>query len=455
MRRRLIQVLLLVSVVFSPALYAAADVDSKRKELEEIQQRIRHLQHDLKLIKGQRQALHAGLRDAEKRIANAARVVRRLRKQIARQQKRLERLKTARRQTQERVATQRQALARQIRAAYAMGRQERIKLLLNQQEPGVVSRMLIDYDYLNRARSRRLVRLKQELARLGEIEEEILAENSRLKSLEKERRQEHKHFLRSREERKRLLATLNADIRSKGDRLDELKRDEKRLQRLIDKLRETLADLPVTVKESLPFRKRAGRLQWPVKGRLAIRYGAPRKLGKLRWEGVFIAAPEGREVKAVHHGRVAFADWLRGYGLLMIIDHGDGYMTLYGHNQVLFKETGEWVEPGETIALVGESGGHSRSGVYFGIRYKGKPVNPVRWCRKPGRGGAVGSRINGADTGKVGLNPLACEAVVKDKPLPAPCHAFYTFIPPMNTDFNPPGLITWAPSRSQRAETKG
>ncbi|HIP52713.1 MAG TPA: hypothetical protein EYH03_01700, partial [Chromatiales bacterium] len=265
----------------------------------------------------------------------------------------------------------------------AVGGQQRIKLLLNQQEPDAVSRMMVYYDYLNRARSQRLSELQDELARLDEIEKEITAETTRLTELEEIHKAEQQHFKHSRQERKKLIALLNQDIRSKGGRLEELRQDEKRLQRLIDRLQQTLADIPVNVEESPPFAKRAGKLAWPVKGRLAIRFGAPRKLGKLRWEGVFISAREGREVKAIHHGRVAFADWLRGYGLLIIVDHGDDYMTLYGHNQVLFRETGEWVAPGEVIALAGESGGQSRSGVYFGIRHKGKPVDPIRWCRKP------------------------------------------------------------------------
>jgi septal ring factor EnvC (AmiA/AmiB activator) len=133
--------------------------------------------------------------------------------------------------------------------------------------------------------------------------------------------------------------------------------------------------------EHQPFAKLRGRLNWPSRGKLITRYGSARKVGKLKWQGVNISAPEGTEVRAISHGRVAFSDWLRGFGLLTIIDHGDGYMSLYGGNQSLFKEVGDWVEAGEAIASVGNSGGRQDSALYFEIRHNGKPSNPLKWCR--------------------------------------------------------------------------
>jgi septal ring factor EnvC (AmiA/AmiB activator) len=140
-------------------------------------------------------------------------------------------------------------------------------------------------------------------------------------------------------------------------------------------------------------------------------------VGKLTWDGVLIAAPEGREVRAIHHGRVAFADWLRGFGLLLIIDHGDGFMSLYGHNQSLFKETGEWVEPGEVVAQVGSSGGRTRSGIYFGIRHNGEPQNPQQWCRRT-RGRTVSMR-GGIERPPAGHTHRAERSLVKESALPA------------------------------------
>jgi septal ring factor EnvC (AmiA/AmiB activator) len=160
----------------------------------------------------------------------------------------------------------------------------------------------------------------------------------------------------------------------------------------MERLREEQLVAPAETVEHRPFRALKGRMPWPAKGSLAGRFGMEKR-GGLLWDGVLISAPEGREVKAVHHGRVAFADWLRGFGLLLIIDHGDGYMSLYGHNQSLFKEAGDWVEQGEPVALVGNSGGRLDTGVYFGIRYQGRPVNPKHWCKKS-KGNRVGMGSN-------------------------------------------------------------
>lgn len=169
-----------------------------------------------------------------------------------------------------------------------------------------------------------------------------------------------------------------------------MQEDERRLQRLLDSLATAPRDNSQTPAEGelasegtehTPFLTLRGRLQWPSRGKLTTRYGSARKVGKLKWQGVNIKAPEGTEVHAISHGRVAFSDWLRGFGLLTIIDHGDGYMSLYGGNQSLFKEVGDWVEAGEVIAGVGNSGGRKNSALYFEIRHNGKPTNPLKWCR--------------------------------------------------------------------------
>ena len=205
---------------------------------------------------------------------------------------------------------------------------------------------------------------------------------------------EQQQLAASRQQRQQVLGALDRDLQDKGARLARLKQDEQELQALIRKLQETIDDLPEVKTDERPLKSLKGRLNWPLKGRMLARFGS-RKAGNLRWDGVMIGTPEGRKVKAVHRGRVAFADWLRGYGLLLIIDHGDGYMTLYGNNQSLFKETGEWVEASEPVALAGSSGGRPEPGIYFGIRVKGKAVNPRKWCRrtKGNRVGQLGNRM--------------------------------------------------------------
>ncbi|MCB1857465.1 MAG: peptidoglycan DD-metalloendopeptidase family protein [Gammaproteobacteria bacterium] len=283
------------------------------------------------------------------------------------------------------LEAQQRAISRQVRAAYAMGRQERLKILLNQQDPEIVSRMLVYYDYFNRARLERMTRIHELVKALEQTTERLQEQRQQLQTLSESELLEQAQLEETRQARQQVIAALGQEISDKTQRLSELERDERRLQDLVNKLHEANILQPLEQTGVQPFKSLKGKLDWPARGRLIAGFGQSRG-GSIKWDGVMIAAPEGAEVRAVHRGRVAFADWLRGFGLLVIVDHGDGYMTLYGHNQSLFKEIGEWVEAGEPLALVGTTGGRTESGVYFGIRAKGKPVNPTRWCRRTDRG---------------------------------------------------------------------
>ncbi|RMG35548.1 MAG: hypothetical protein D6720_06945 [Gammaproteobacteria bacterium] len=266
-----------------------------------------------------------------------------------------------------------------------MGRQERLRLVLDQDDPGEISRLLTYYDYLNRERVRRVSDIRRRLQALRQTQKALEQEQARLAALEQAQRERKRALEAEQLTRRRLVAKLAAEIEGQGARLTRLQRNEQQLQLLLRNLQDALADIPAETVQQTPFPKMRGKLPWPVKGVIRKAFGDP-KIGQLRWDGVMIAAPEGREVRAVHAGRVAFADWLRGFGLLLIVDHGDGYMTLYGHNQSLFKEPGDWVQKGETIATVGDTGGRRETGIYFAIRRNGKPVDPLRWCRRVRRG---------------------------------------------------------------------
>lgn len=365
-----------------------AQISSREGELKRLQQEISTLQSELSGRERERQALQEALRQAETAIGKTARHLRVLATSLERQQRLLDQLQAQRDDELKALEAHRQALKKQMRSAYAMGRQERLKILLNQQDPAVVSRLLVYYDYLNRSRAKQIRELDQALKALQETEANLRLEQERMRETRARELEEQRSLAQEQRKRQQVLAKLNQDIESKGQVLKGYKRDEQQLRNLVDKLQFELANLPVETEKHKPFKQLKGRLKWPAKGRLATRFGTTR-VGGLKWDGVVIAAREGVEVHAVHHGRVAFADWLRGFGLLMIIDHGDGYMSLYGNNQSLFKEAGDWVEPGEPVALVGNSGGQTNPGVYFGIRYKGRPVNPKRWCEAT-RGNRVG-----------------------------------------------------------------
>ncbi len=371
-------------------VWAAGAYDAKEAELKELRRRITEVQSELDTARGEQRRISDDLRTSELKIGQLSRRLHELGQSLQGTQEKLADLARQRRQKQQKLDRQREFLSRQIRAAYAMGRQERLKILLNQQDPAMVSRMMVYYDYLNRARARHMSEIQSSLDQLREVQTAITREEARLVDLQSQEIEEKSRLEATQRLREQVIASLAKEIRSRGGQLRELQQDERRLERLLEGLQHALADIPMDMVGFQLFTNRKGKLPWPSRGKIAASFGSARELGGLRWDGVLIAAAEGKEVRAVHHGRVAFADWLRGLGLLLIIDHGDGYMTLYGHNQSLFKETGEWVEAGEPVALVGRSGGHANPGVYFGIRYKGKPVDPQLWCKRS-KGRRVGS----------------------------------------------------------------
>jgi septal ring factor EnvC (AmiA/AmiB activator) len=227
-----------------------------------------------------------------------------------------------------------------------------------------------------------MAEIRGQLRRLDETATRIAAEERELESLYDRQAAELETLGGSQRARQELLARIDAELADQGRRLARMQADERELEALLRRLEQDTGDLGLNDPAPMPFAERRGRLPWPTVGEIVHRYGTQR-LGGLVWDGVMIAPPGDDEVRAVHHGRVAYADWLRGFGLLLIVDHGDGYLTLYGHNQALFKEVGDWVEEREPVAQVGGSDGGRRPEIYFGIRYQGRSVNPSRWLGRP------------------------------------------------------------------------
>ncbi|MCK4950174.1 MAG: peptidoglycan DD-metalloendopeptidase family protein, partial [Gammaproteobacteria bacterium] len=312
--------------------------------------------------------------------------LRKLKKDLRTQGKRLEELESEQSNLQMGLSRHRDILSSQIRASYIMGHQEQLKLLLNQSDPSQVQRTVAYYDYLNRSRAQQIKTVIEKLERLQKIETTISLEREKQKQLYGQRRQERKQLEEKRRHRTVLLARLDHEIQNKDKRLNTMLENEKELKDLLQALEKALSDIPPDTISQQPFSSLKGKLSWPTRGKISKRFGKRRNMGNLRWKGVVISAPMGSNVHAISHGRVAFADWLRGYGLIIIIDHGNGYMSLYGQNQHLLKETGEWVEAGEIIASVGDSGGQANTGLYFELRRQGKPVNPMKWCKKTSKG---------------------------------------------------------------------
>ena len=349
-------------------------------QLEQLRAQIRSLRDELQSDKQRKQSLQAWLRNTEKRLGKLAALLRALERQIAANKRELANLQQQRGGLQASLQGQRVALAQQVRAAYATGRQEYLKILLNQQDPAAVARTLTYYDYYNRARLEQIRKIDANLQELATVEKKISDKTAQLEQNRLEQVEEQRQRERTRDERAEVLAKLSQDIQAKGERLAQMLEDERRLQGIIDRIADQALDAP-ELSSGQPFAQLRGQLIWPAQGRLSVRFGAARHIGELKWQGVLISSHEGNDVRAISHGRVAFSDWLRGFGLLTIIDHGDGYMSLYGGNQSLYKEVGDWVEAGEVIAAVGNSGGREQTGLYFEIRHNGTPTDPLKWCR--------------------------------------------------------------------------
>lgn len=357
----------------------------KKEKLEQVRRRIGQLRTSLEGAKDQQSELREQLRDTELKIGQASRMLRRLDAEQRRKSEELRSLRIQREKAEDALDAQRQLLGRQIRAAYMMGRQGQLKIVFNQQSPATLGRMLTYYDYFNRVRAERIAVIDQQLQQIATIEQSIAQETEALEKLRAEQAKQAELLAGSRASRRQILVKLDAEIRTKEQQLASLMKDERNLTELISRIRDALRDIPADLPDNVPFARLKGKLPWPVSGRIAARFGSSRKAESLTWRGVVIHAEEGREVRAVYNGRVVFADWMRGFGLLAIVDHGGGYMSLYGYNQSLYKEVGERVGKGEVIATVGSSGGRDVPGLYFEIRHNGAPDNPVLWCKAGSR----------------------------------------------------------------------
>ncbi len=377
-------ILLLFTALALPATAAPALSESERqakaRELERLQQRLEALRAERDAVRSRFNRDQKALREVERRIGRTVRELKALERKLRTRRRKLRELRREEGALRRKLATQRELLARQVRAAWMIGRQEYLKLLLNQEDPARLGRVVVYYRYFNAARQKRIDAVRDTLEALARIAGQVREETARLETL-RQRTLERQQALRvDRRQRRKVVARLQAELRNREQAIAHLQENERQLRAVLEAIESSLTDLLADTGMERPFASRRGKLPWPVKGKVQKLYGKVRQRSDLKWNGVRILAREGRTVRAIARGRVAYADWLRGYGLLLILDHGDGYMSLYGQNQSLFKEVGDWVEAGEPIATVGRSGGQAQSALYFEIRHNGKPTNPLRWC---------------------------------------------------------------------------
>jgi septal ring factor EnvC (AmiA/AmiB activator) len=366
---------------------AAAGADDRlqnnAEQLEKLRGRIEALEQSLETDRSRRDELREQIESAERRYAELGATLDGLRRQIAEQTARRRRTEQQRREADATLQRHKQALARQVRASYVIGQRGATKLALNQDGGQRLSRVMTYYDYLNRARARHIETILDQVQALAALSDRLREETAELDVT----RSRHEGTLAAlealRTEREAMVRTLRERIAGGEEELHQLQADERQLTRLLRELRKTLADIPA-LPGGPPFAKLRGKLPWPIKGRLLAQYGEPKSgAGRIKWNGLWIAGPEGASVKAVAGGRVAYTGWMHRYGLIVVLEHQGGYYSLYGHTQSVAVTVGDWVQAGDPVASVGATGGHDRNGLYFEVRKGTVPLNPGPWLARP------------------------------------------------------------------------
>lgn len=350
-------------------------------ELKAVRAQIDKVKAEMERDAGRRDKLAREIEESEKSVSAARGELDKLRRERAEHAARRAELAGLRRAEENALTRDREALAGQIRAAHMIGQEEPLKLLLSQRDPAQAGRVLTYYQYFGRARAQQIAAINGHITELNSLDADLAQEEQRLTALEELQRGEVAKLQSARDRRGRALASLEAESKNRAKELDRLKDQQGGLEKLVRELRralERIEKFPTDSKDA--FAKLRGKLAWPVSGKLLASFGQVRA-GGVKWDGMLVSGAQGTPVRAVYHGRVVYADWLSGLGLLTIIDHGDGYLSLYGHNERLYKEVGEKVTAGDTIATVGDSGGRQTPALYFEIRKAGRPVDPRPWFK--------------------------------------------------------------------------
>ncbi len=345
-------------------------------KLNDVQQAIAKQESNIFQTNKARATLEQQLKNDDLAIAKAAKAINDTKLQLTTTRHKISTLAQEKQLLTSKKLTQERLLAKQLRAAYTTGQHDYLKLLLNQEKSEKIQRTISYYQYFNKARINEINKFQATITQLMQVTTKHQEQIEQLQILEKTQQQQSVDLGKNKANRKNTLASLSKKLLSSKQQLNKLKAEESNLTAALQKLTALIrAEVDLTGLSKL---KR--KLSWPVKGRLLRSFGSS-KQGYLKWKGVLLGAPIGRQVQTIHNGTVLFSDWLKGYGLLTVIDHGNGYMSLYAHNQTLLKSVGDRVETGEPIALIGQSGGQNQAGLYFEIRHQGKAVNPKLWCR--------------------------------------------------------------------------
>ncbi len=355
-----------------------ASSQQDQEQLQDLQQQIKQKQQELDKQLENAKRLQQQLKQDELRIAETAKALNSTQVNLENNVQQQKQLREEKASLTTKQQQQQSLLARQLRSAFTAGNYDYAKMLFNQQEAGKFERVITYYQYLNKARLEQIELFKSLVAQLLQVNADLVQKQQELETLQQTQKNQRQTLTSQQASRQGTLSSLEKSIDSDAAQIEQLQINEQALRKAISDAQRIASQRPEELKglENLQ-----GKLLKPTKGRMRTLFGK-RRQGQVRWKGVLFNGSAGNPVRAVHYGKVLFADWLRGFGLVTVLDHGEGYMSLYGHNQALLKQVGETVEAGETIALVGQSGGQSSPNLYFEIRHKGEAINPGKWLRK-------------------------------------------------------------------------
>ena len=373
--------LLTLCVAFALPTLADDNRAAKQKQLDSLLKQIDKLKQAIDVKEDSKSKYIKQLKHIESSIGGINRDIGKIAVQVKARKQELSALKKTRLTHQRKLSRENELLAEQVYTAYTLGRQERVKLLFSQQGPETLQRNLVYYEYFSNARVDLISEVQASIDEILRTEREIRALQKGLEQDQEALKAQKRKLDKDLAKRKTIVASLDKQLRQQGGSLSRLEDEARQLQNLIDSIQDIFDEAPASDFSQQAFASLRGKLAWPSKGKVRRLFGRKKPASGLRWQGVIIEAKNGTPVHAISHGRVAFADWLRGMGNLIIIDHGNSYLSLYGHNESLFKSAGEWVEAGDVIGTIGSSGGQKKAGLYFEIRKRGKPQNPTKWCK--------------------------------------------------------------------------
>ena len=419
---------ILLSCAFTVAVAADQRAQTKQ-EIAQAAKDIAELKKQLSKIQQEKSSAEQALKKTETEIGELEKQVDDLQQQEKKTEQELDLLDKQKKKLHSSRLDQQKLIAIQARAAYQAGQQEPLRLLLNQQQPEKFSRNLTYYQYIGKARQQQINEFNETIRQITNISAQITEQQNNLAEQRASLLSKQESLKTLRQQRQQKVASLSQQQRKETQSLNTRQADQAALNKVLQTIEATLARQAQEAREAERKRQRLiaeqqrqqaeqlldrqpqpatgkqpqspmvstaithnggnfstvrGKLPWPVNGRLIARFGSPRGDTRSKWDGVLISSQAGTQVRAIHPGRVVFADWLRGAGLLVIVDHGDGYLSLYGHNQSILSRPGDMVQTGQAISTVGNTGGQDQAALYFAIRQKGKPADPTQWCRTQG-----------------------------------------------------------------------